>query len=75
MKNYTTKDLGCAAFLHAHKFKINDAIKEGKLVSFTFDDFETTKSKSKDYYNGGTVCATDYWNSLKVLKTIIHTGV
>lgn len=71
---YTTKDLGCSAFIHANKCLLDDCIRDGKLINFVFTDHDEAKKYSMQYYNGGQVSGIEYWHSLKILKTLIHEG-
>lgn len=71
-----TKDLGCAAYLYALGFDLDNVLKEKGLSTFIFQDNKekTLEQSHKNYYRGGTIKANAYWSATKQLKTIIHEG-
>lgn len=73
--SYDTRDLGCASFLYAHRFKLSHHVKNGAIFLFTFTETEEKTGIEKavdDYYGNDPIPVIDFWNAIRSLKTLIH---
>jgi hypothetical protein len=74
-KTHHTRDLGCAAFLHAKRYPLIKSERNGKHVIFHFENpenFVDIEDAMEKYYASATVKAFDFWQSIRSLKTIIY---
>lgn len=76
MKNnesgYAVSDFYLAAYLKANNMKINDIVREGRRVTFVFEDKSIRAQLVKDFYNDGTVQVNPFIHAIQDLKSIIY---
>lgn len=71
-ENYPVSDFYLAAFLKAQHFKLVDTLREGRRVTFIFEDKPTRSQLTKDFYNDGTVNVNPFIHAIQDLKSIIY---
>jgi hypothetical protein len=74
-KHYQTKDFYLSAYLIATGFPLVSAIKNAGLTLFEFNDSEKLNiAVTKFYAFQSSVEPITYGNSIRTLKTIIHSN-
>lgn len=71
-KTYSVSDFYLAAFLKAKDLKLVDLEREGRRVTFIFEDCEDRPTLTKDFYNDGTVRVNPFIHAIQDLKSIIY---
>ncbi len=71
-KGYQVSDFYLAAFLKAKKMKLIDISREGRRVTFVFEDREDRQQITKDFYNDGSVQVNPFIHAIQDLKSIIY---
>ena len=69
---YNVSDFYLAAFLKAQGFKLVDTQREGRRVTFIFEDRSDRQTLTKDFYNDGTVKVNPFIHAIQDLKSIIY---
>ena len=70
--NYATNDLYLASFLKAQGLKLVGTEREGRRVSFVFEDRPDRKSAVSAFYNDGVVRVNDFTHALQDLKAVVY---
>jgi len=70
--DYSVSDFYLAAFLKAKNFKLKNTIREGRRVTFIFEDSDTRAQLVKDFYNDGNVQVNPFIHAIQDLKSIIY---
>jgi len=70
--DYSVSDFYLAAFLKARNFKLKNTVREGRRVTFVFEDNETRPQLVKDFYNDGVVQVNPFIHAIQDLKSIIY---
>ena len=71
MEEYTTTDLGLAAYLSLGGFKFNLAVRGSKVIFVFNDDGGVVRKKVEEYFKGGEVSAVAYFQTIQNLKTMV----
>ena len=71
-EGYQVSDFYLAAYLKAQKFKLIDTIREGRRVTFVFEDASNRQQLVKDFYNDGIVQVNPFIHAIQDLKSIIY---
>jgi len=72
-ETYETSDFYLASFLRANGFRIVDTRKEGRRVTFVFEDCPKRQQLITSYYNGeGTVNPLSFVDSMKNMKALVY---
>lgn len=69
---YQVSDFYLAAFLKAKQMKLIDISREGRRVTFVFEDREDRQQITKDFYNDGNVQVNPFIHAIQDLKSIIY---
>ena len=72
MSSYETTDLYLATFLKVRGFRLLDAKRDGRRVTFVFEDRQDRNEILRSFYNEGTVSANAFKNALQDLKSVIY---
>jgi hypothetical protein len=72
LKTYPVSDFYLAAFLKAKKMKLVDISREGRRVTFIFEDRDDRSVLTKDFYNDGDVQVNPFIHAIQDLKSIIY---
>lgn len=69
---YPVSDFYLAAFLKAKKMILKETLREGRRVTFIFEDREDRSNLTKDFYNDGNVQVNPFIHAIQDLKSIIY---
>ena len=69
---YETTDLYLGCFLKARGLRLLDAKRDGRRITFVFEDRPERGDLIRDFYNDGTVRVNDFKNALQDLKAIVY---
>lgn len=69
---YPVSDFYLAAFLKARGLKLLETIREGRRVTFIFEDRADRTTLTKDFYNDGSVQVNPFIHAIQDLKSIIY---
>lgn len=72
IEGYPVSDFYLAAYLKAKNMKLIDIAREGRRVTFIFEDREDRSGLTKDFYNDGTVNVNPFIHAIQDLKSIIY---
>ena len=72
VKGYPVSDFYLAAYLKAKNMKLMDIAREGRRVTFIFEDREDRSTLVKDFYNDGMVQVNPFIHAIQDLKSIIY---
>lgn len=70
--DYVTTDLYLASFLKARGLRLLDAEREGRRVSFVFEDRPDRPEMVRAFYNDGTVEVNAFTHAIQDLKAVIY---
>ena len=71
-ESYVTTDLYLASFLKAQGLKLIDTEREGRRVSFVFEDRSDRKDAVSAFYNDGVVRVNDFTHAIQDLKAVVY---
>jgi len=71
-EGYLVSDFYLASFLKANKFKLLNTLREGRRVTFVFEDQDSRSQLVKDFYNDGSVQVNPFIHAIQDLKSIIY---
>ena len=69
---YPVSDFYLAAYLKAKGMKLVDIMREGRRVTFVFEDREDRQTLTRDFYNDGVVQVNPFIHAIQDLKSIIY---
>lgn len=69
---YNVSDFYLAAFLKARGLKLFEISREGRRVTFIFEDRPDRSTLTKDFYNDGSVQVNPFIHAIQDLKSIIY---
>lgn len=73
MNHYETNDLYLASYLRANDFQILDTRRDGKRITFVFEDRSNRQALIRDYYNGaGLISPLLFVDSMKNIKALVY---
>lgn len=72
IKVYSVSDFYLAAYLKAKTLKLIDIEREGRRVSFIFEDRDDRVSLTKEFYNDGLIQVNPFIHAIQDLKSIIY---
>ncbi len=72
VKEYPVSDFYLAAYLKAKKFTLIDIEREGRRVTFKFEDKDIREQLVKEFYNNGSVEVNPFIHAIQDLKSIIY---
>jgi hypothetical protein len=68
---YSTTDLWLASYLKANNLRITDIEREGRRVTFIFEDREDREQLVKDFFNDGLIKVNALKNAFQDLKSVV----
>lgn len=71
-KGYPVSDFYLAAYLKAKDIKLINVNRDGKRVTFIFEDKSDCAQFAKDFYNDGNVKVNPFIHAIQDLKSIIY---
>jgi len=71
-KGYPVSDFYLAAYLKSKNIKLINISRDGKRVTFIFDDQSDCVQLAKDFYNDGSVQVNPFIHAIQDLKSIIY---
>jgi len=69
--DYVTTDLYLASFLKAQGMKLIGTERQGRRVSFVFEDRPDRESAVLEFYNNGVVRINDFTHAIQDLKAVV----
>ena len=72
LDKYITTDLYLASFLKAQGLRLLGAERDGRRVSFVFEDREDRRDMIRGFYNDASVRVNDFTHALQDLKAVVY---
>jgi len=69
---YETSDLYLGCYLKARGLRLIDAKRDGRRITFVFEDSGERGRLIQDFYNDGTVRVNEFTHALQDLKAIVY---
>jgi hypothetical protein len=71
-QRYETSDFYLASFLKARGMRLADTTREGRRVTFVFEDRDDRRGLVASFYNDGQVGVNAFTHAIQDLKAVVH---
>jgi hypothetical protein len=71
-EQYATSDFYLASFLKARGMRLMDTSREGRRVTFVFEDRDDRRGLVTSFYNDGEVRVNAFTHAIQDLKAVVH---